>query len=86
MKHPLQPLYNDEHGVVRFAPNPIVRFLLDNGGIGLNDLAIEDFDDGDRAHFAQLIGYSLRGFAELNYVSDEIYEAAECAAERAGLL
>lgn len=36
MRHPIQPLYTDEHGVIRFKANAIVRFLLDKGGYNLN--------------------------------------------------
>ncbi len=39
------------------------------------------FSDEDREQFAQLIGYSLNGFGELSYVSEETYEAAERSAE-----
>ena len=80
MRHPIQPLYKDEQGVVRFKENAIVRYLLDNGGIDLNAIACVPFDQNDQEQFAQLIGYSLSGFSELSYVSDETYdEAAELA-------
>lgn len=76
-QHPFQPLYVDRYGTLRFKENAIVRFLLDNGGYDMNKLALMDFDDEDRAQFAQLTGYSTSGFAELtNYVSDEVYAAA----------
>jgi hypothetical protein len=42
MDLPIQPLYTDEHGTVRFRANALVRFLLDNGGIDMNKLAVED--------------------------------------------
>ncbi len=74
--HPIQPLSNED-GVLRFKKNSIVVFLLDNGGFDLNKLARMDFSKEDREQFAQLIGYSLSGFGELSYVSDETYSAAE---------
>jgi len=77
MKHPVQPLEEDEQGILRFKENKIVRFLLDAGPFDLNRLALIRFDDEDREQFAQLIGYSLAGFGELSYVSDETYERAE---------
>lgn len=77
MKHPLQPLYLDEHGTKRFKRNAIVRHLLDKGGIDLNQIACMSFEREDREQFAQLIGYSLSGFGELGYVSDTAYELAE---------
>jgi hypothetical protein len=77
MKHPIQPLKTDKHSTVRFKENAIVRHLLDNGGIDMNALAVIDFSQEDREQFAQLIGYSLSGFGELSYVSNETYETAE---------
>lgn len=77
MKHPIQPLERDAQGVIRFKPNKIVQHLLDNGGIDLNQLARIEFSQEDREQFAQLIGYSLKGYGELSYVSDESYDAAE---------
>lgn len=77
MKHPIQPLEADDKGTLRFKENKIVRYLLDNGGIDLNQLAIIDFSDNDREQLSQLIGYSLSGFGDLSHVSDETYYAAE---------
>lgn len=74
---PLQPVYRDEHGTIRFKENAIVRYLLDNGGIDMNKLAVLRFPQADREQFASLIGYSLSGFSELDYVSDESFGTAE---------
>lgn len=82
MKHPIQPLQKDERGVMRFKTNHIVRYLLDQGGIDMNDLDRLDFPDEDREQFAQLIGYSLDGFSTLGYVSDITYVTAEAMANR----
>jgi hypothetical protein len=70
---------------LRFRENKIVPFLLDNDGLDLNILAtlLPDCRE-DWEHFAHLIGYWLSDFGELNYVSDETYEAAE-AMVRKGL-
>lgn len=75
-RHPIQPLETDYHGVVRFKRNAIVESLLEAGPLDLNDLAELTFSREDREQFAQLIGYSLSGFGDLSYVSDETYEAA----------
>ena len=75
MRHPIQPTETDQQGVLRFKENSIVRYLLDNGGIDLNRLATIDFSQDDREQFAQLIGYSVSGFSELSYVSDDTYGA-----------
>jgi hypothetical protein len=77
MKQPIQPLALDIHGTLRFKENALVRYILDNGGIDMNHLAVQDFPQEDREQFAQLIGYSLSGFADLSYVTDETYDAAE---------
>lgn len=77
VKHPIQPLAEDEHGVLRFKSNAIVRFLLDEGPFDLNVLALIEFSQEDREQFAQLIGYSLGGFGDLSYASDETYDRAE---------
>lgn len=75
-KHPIQPLELDQHQRLRFKENAIVRYLLDNGGIDMNKLAVLEFSQEDREQFAQLIGYSFDGFGELSYVSDATYNAA----------
>lgn len=77
MSQPIQPLEVDPHGCLRFKENKIVRYLLDNGGIDLNQLACIDFPNEDREQFSQLIGYSLSGFGELSHVTDETYDAAK---------
>lgn len=73
---PIQPLYKDKHGTIRFQANALVRYILDHGGVTLNDLAMEDFPQEDRIQFAQLIGYSLSGFSELPYVTNDAHAAA----------
>lgn len=74
--HPTQPLIQDSKGILRFKENAIVRFLLDQGPYNLNDLGIIPFSNEDREQFAQLIGYSVSGFADLDYVSDETFDRA----------
>lgn len=78
--HPMQPVVFVD-GVARFRENPIVRHLLDEASAGrrcdMNDLARVRFDDVDREHFAQLIGYSVSGASSLDYVSDGLIDAAD---------
>lgn len=81
---PIQPLAKDAHGRTRFVRNAIVTYLLDiadGQGLGLNHIATMGFPPEDRAQFAQLIGYSLDGFAELSYVDDDTYRAAVAMAD-----
>lgn len=79
--HPIQDIETDDHGILRFKENKIVTYLLDNGPYDMNDLAVLEFSQEDREQFAQLIGYSLCGFSELSYTSDEIIESADKMAE-----
>lgn len=84
MPQPMQPLYRDVNGAPRFRENSIVRHLLDKArthGIDLNYLSTQNFPKEDWEQFAQLIGYSLSGWGDLSYVSDEAYEKASKAAE-----
>jgi hypothetical protein len=76
-------MYLDVDGRARFQSNLIVRHLLDtHPDLDLNALIVrEEFTQADWEQFAQLIGYSLNGFGELSYVSDETYAAAATAAE-----
>ena len=80
--YPIQPLALDEHRILRFKRNAIVRFLLDAGPHDMNALAVMPFSDEDRQQFAQLIGYSLAGYGDLSYVSEEAYQRAEEVAAR----
>lgn len=81
MKNPIQPTKVDDHGVIRFKENKIVRKLLDEGPFDMNQIAMWDIDPDDRVQFAQLIGYSLSGFGSLSYVDDEVYAAANLMVE-----
>ena len=84
MAHPIQPLAEDENGVMRFKANRMVRHLLDWAqprGMGLNEMAAMDFPGEDWEQFAQLIGYSLSGYGDLSYVSDATWGAAASMAE-----
>lgn len=64
--------------MIRFRANPLVRYLLDAGGLTMNHLAaLPGIDAEDRAQFAQLIGYSVSGFGDLSYVSGELFAQAD---------
>jgi len=76
MKHPIQKLYKDDEGVLRFKGNKIVKYLLEKSSVDLNHIPMKGFSQEDCEQFAQLIGYSLSGFGDLSYVSDETYKTA----------
>lgn len=69
-ENPDQPLHVDKEGTIRFRKNAIVRHLLDHGGMSLNMLSSLQFSDEDWKQFAQLIGYSVNGYCELDYISE----------------
>ena len=79
--HPRQPIVVDTHGVARFKKNEIVRCLLDAGPFDMNHLGVGRFSREDREQFAQLIGYSVSGFGDLSYASDEVYDEAAAEVE-----
>lgn len=72
-KLPDQPVYIAPSGAVAFRGNAIVEWLWENGHVDLNRIAIEDFPQEHREQFAQLLGYSIGGYFELSYVSDDAY-------------
>jgi hypothetical protein len=79
LPHPIQPIGWDGSGVVRWKHNPIVRYLLDtHPNCTMNDIAVlPNIDRQDHEQFAQLIGYSHSGSADLSYMSDEVLDTAE---------
>ena len=85
-ENPMQPLYFDEHGTIRFKPNSIVQYLLEAGGIDLNHLAYtgitQKWCNNDWEQFMQLIGYSVSGYGDLSEVRDHILEQADEMADK----
>jgi hypothetical protein len=51
------------------------------GTLDLGKLMTMDFPQEDREQFAQLMGYSIAGYHELSYVSDESAAQASLAVE-----
>lgn len=75
-KHPMQPIVRDEEGRLRFKANNIITYFAWHGIIDINDIKSLDFSrygvtDEDRMQLAQLLGYTVDGYCELSYVSDE---------------
>ncbi|AQT28037.1 hypothetical protein pVa21_096 [Vibrio phage pVa-21] len=66
--HPVQPVYEDENGTVRFKPNPIIRDLQEAGVLDLNKIAGK-YDKKDISQLNQLIGYSVDGWWYLSTTS-----------------
>lgn len=72
--HPMQPLVEDEHGVIRFKKNAIVSDMLDRDAAngGQNKIAYEvitgKHTHEDYSQLMQLIGYSVSGYGDLSIV------------------
>ena len=66
--HPRQPVEVID-GIARFKKNAIVEYLFSLSS--MNELAAMPFSEEDRIQFAQLIGYSVFGFKDLNYADLE---------------
>jgi hypothetical protein len=81
MKHPMQKIEFADDGVIRFVENKIVRYLIDNGSINLNDLAVMGFSKADHRQLSQLLGYSVSGYGGLSHASGSksMYRADEIA-------
>jgi len=75
-RHPIQPVICDKDRIPRFKCNKIVRFLCDTSSFDLNKLTHMEFPKEDWEQFAQLIGYSVEGAAELSYMSKHIIREA----------
>lgn len=76
-KHPMQPIVWDGRGVIRFKKNAAVDYILDNGGIDLNQIAMGKFTIEDREQFNQLIGYSVSGYGDLSFIRRKTVRAAD---------
>jgi hypothetical protein len=72
----MQPIIIDADGVVRFRANKIVERLLEDsterGRIDMNTIKIwldqGEVSQDDMVQFVQLIGYSVSGIGDLDYV------------------
>lgn len=80
-KHPLQKVVKEGQRVTRFVSNGAVRYLLDKGTKTMNDVVLAfqrgEFDEADLQQFYQLIGYSIDGYAELDWISRDSVRAVD---------
>lgn len=78
----MQPIAKVD-GTFRFRANKVVVYLLEYGLYDMNHLVKMAhqglFPREDMEQFYQLIGYSVKGYGELQLVSDESKDAAEAA-------
>lgn len=76
-RFPWQPIVKTA-GVFRWKSNSICAWAVDSQRINMNDVAMQDFSKPDMAQFAQLIGYSISRWGDLNYVRNkDAHEAQE---------
>ena len=80
--HPMQPIYIDGRGTVRFKANKIIEYLQNQGVIDLNAIALMNFPAEDRMQLAQLIGYSVSGFGDLSYARPKTIDEADIQARK----
>jgi hypothetical protein len=73
-QHPNQPIVTSEDSYKRFKKNNIIRYLVDAGGITMNQIAERPFSDEDRKQFYQLIGISLCSYQDLGFEIDDAPE------------
>lgn len=77
----MQPIITDPGGVIRFKFNAIIIFLLTEGAAGrrfnLNTIPFDVFPQEDIEQFYQLMGYSVSGYGDLSFISDESVEKAD---------
>jgi hypothetical protein len=80
---PMQPIYVDDDGVARFRANAVVRWIVDSGRVNLNDLGknMGPMNRYDVAQFYQLLGYSVSGYGDLDFIPRSIVEKADAKAD-----
>lgn len=88
-EEPMQPVGVDQYGTHRFLENRIVRDMLEFSrprGFGLNEMASKaasgDYSRSEQEQFAQLIGYSVDGYADLSFVSNKSADRAIALSEQ----
>jgi hypothetical protein len=80
MKNPIQPVFLDNIGVLRFKENSVIAYLLEvatEEGYGLYHIAARGFSPDDLSQFWQLIGYSVSGFNDLSSTTDKMRNRVE---------
>ena len=65
----MQPVVVAAEGTIRFKQNQIISDMLElcqKHGLGLNEIAMRDYEKDDRSQLMQLIGYSVSGYGDLS--------------------
>lgn len=88
---PMQPIVlgipgaGSADGRPRFKPNAIVKRLFETGKLDLNDISQWDVPLADKEQFWQLLGYSVDGFGDLSWPSQDTKDSADIEAARLAL-
>lgn len=86
---PVQPVFRESDGALRFVANEFVRWMLDEGTrrsvFSLNTLATLDYPTDHFAQLLQLIGYSVGGFETNDSVPDHCWQRVVVELRRRGL-
>jgi hypothetical protein len=77
----LREVYTDTKGVVRFRGNAVVEWLFKNGRIDLNTIPCHSLPSKDVAEFWQMLGYSVSGYGDLDFIDRMTVEQADKEAE-----
>lgn len=73
LRQPTQPLFK-ERNIVKFKPNPIVVYLLENSRVDLTTISRMEFKDEDRTQLVQLLGASIGEFSDLPFVDKDVLQ------------
>ena len=95
-EEPMQPVYLDKEpgcaSLARFRSNEVIEWMLEEGRDGrhfdLNRIGARfaaERHSRDRMQLVQLIGYSISGYSELSFVSNESAARANEAAHELGV-
>ena len=81
---PMQPIYVDGDGIVRFRRNAIVDYLHDTKVFNPNSISaiLSRFPIEDVEQFWQMLGPSVSGYGDLSFIRKETIKAADLAAEK----
>lgn len=72
--HPLQDIFLDTDGIVKFRENRIIASMFNSGKIDWRKIDRSEFSDEDKRQLAMLMGLSVDDFACLPYIDEDTKE------------
>lgn len=83
---PMRPIFIDDANRPAFKGNAVIQYLVRSGKLNMvqavEKIADKSLPQEDIDEFYQLVGYSIGGYCEIKFVSDESCEKALAIAER----